>query len=137
MLYRGGRIACEPGDNDSDTDSEAGQTVYLAFIENRAAPAGQITLSPNWNNYALIEDLSVDVSCRRSGIGRKLIDQAITWARAAGMKGIMLETQNNNVKACLFYESCGFRIGGMDACLYKGLDLRHRETALFWYLLFD
>ena len=37
------------------------------------------------------------------------------------MPGIMLETQNNNVAACKFYEKCGFVIGGFDFLVYKGL----------------
>ena len=36
------------------------------------------------------------------------------------MPGIMLETQNNNVAACKFYEKCGFVIGGFDFLGYKG-----------------
>jgi len=49
------------------------------------------------------------------------------------MPGIMLETQNNNVKACRFYESCGFVIGGVDFHVYKGIDPDSREAAVYWY----
>lgn len=52
-----------------------------------------------------------------------------------GMAGIMLETQNNNVRACKFYESCGFVIGGFDSYFYKGLDNESDEIAIYWYLL--
>jgi hypothetical protein len=40
-------------------------------------------------------------------IGRALIDRAIDWAKDRELPGLMLETQNDNVPACLFYERCG------------------------------
>jgi streptothricin acetyltransferase len=48
----------------------------------------------------------------------------------------MLETQNINVAACLFYQRCGFTLGGFDRYLYRGLDPSTEEVALYWYLLF-
>ena len=51
------------------------------------------------------------------------------------MPGIMLETQDVNVKACLFYEKNGFILGGVDKELYGAGKYAH-ETALFWYLIF-
>jgi ribosomal protein S18 acetylase RimI-like enzyme len=59
------------------------------------------------------------------------------WARDKGCPGMMLETQNNNVAACRFYESCGFELGGFDAYLYKGLNRTTDEIALYWYLMFE
>jgi ribosomal protein S18 acetylase RimI-like enzyme len=49
----------------------------------------------------------------------------------------MLETQNNNVRACYFYESCGFRIGGFDNLLYRGLDPDTDEVAIYFYFQFE
>ncbi len=48
----------------------------------------------------------------------------------------MLETQDNNVGACKFYESCGFQLKGFDTSLYKAIDQVKNEIALYWYLLF-
>ncbi|NEW05723.1 GNAT family N-acetyltransferase [Paenibacillus sp. SYP-B3998] len=111
------------------------QIIYLAFAGNQAV--GEIILKRNWNKYAYVEDIKVDKSYRRYGVGRKLIDQAERWAKAGGMPGIMLETQNNNVSACKFYESCGFVIGGFDFHVYQGLDKQSNEIAIFWYLMFE
>ncbi|MGW9123957.1 GNAT family N-acetyltransferase [Paenibacillus chitinolyticus] len=111
------------------------QVMYLACMGDKFA--GQIQLRKNWNGYAYVEDIKVDSAYRRYGVGRRLIDQAKNWAKAGGMPGIMLETQNNNVRACKFYESCGFVLGGFDACLYKGLDKQNNEIALYWYLMLD
>jgi len=47
----------------------------------------------------------------------------------------MLETQDVNVQACLFYQSYGFTLGGVDNLLYRA-SLYPGETALFWYRVF-
>ncbi|MXQ55319.1 GNAT family N-acetyltransferase [Shimazuella alba] len=111
------------------------QIIYFAFVENQVV--GQIILKRNWNQYAYVEDIKVDARFRMHGIGRRLIEQAKQWARSHNMPGIMLETQNNNVRACKFYESCGFVIGGFDFCVYKGIDKQNDETAIYWYLMFE
>jgi hypothetical protein len=36
----------------------------------------------------------------------------------------MLETQQINVVACLFYRRCGFELDGFDRNLYRGLKLK-------------
>jgi ribosomal protein S18 acetylase RimI-like enzyme len=54
-----------------------------------------------------IEDIKVDLNFRRYGIGKKLMEYAKHWAIRRGLLGMMLETQNTNVRACQFYESCG------------------------------
>ncbi|WP_316252443.1 GNAT family N-acetyltransferase [Bacillus sp. YC2] len=110
------------------------QAVYAAYIDDQLA--GYVTVKRNWNEYAYIEDMKVDIKHRRQGIGRTLVEQVIQWAKEHKMPGIMLETQNVNVKACQFYESCGFKIGGFDFCLYKGIKKHANEAALYWYLIF-
>ncbi len=65
------------------------------------------------------------------------MQEAIAWARSKQLPGIMLETQNINVAACRFYESCGFKLGGMDRFLYKGISKDLDEIALYWYLLLE
>ena len=97
--------------------------------------AGQIILRENWNNFAYIEDIAVDIKFRRRGIGEELILWAKGWAQAKGLAGIMLETQNNNRPACKFYKHCGFQLAGFDRYLYKGIDKDSNEVALYWYLM--
>ncbi|MDR4956963.1 GNAT family N-acetyltransferase [Bacillus sonorensis] len=123
----------EPADYSAYLDNPD-QAVYLAFFDNQ--PAGQVAVRRYWNEYAYIEDIKVDPKFRRHGIGRKLIEQVKRWSQEKGLAGITLETQNNNVKACRFYESCGFEIGGFDLFLYKGIDQHKDEIALYWYLTF-
>ena len=108
--------------------------IYLAYRDGQIA--GQVRLCRYWNRYAYIEDLVVDASARREGIGQALMREAMAWAKTRGFPGIMLETQNNNVAACNLYERCGLTLAGFDTCLYRGIDPENEEIALYWYLLF-
>lgn len=109
--------------------------VFLAYIGGTVA--GQIVLRKNWNNYAYIDYVAIDVGFRGLGIGQALMAQAKKWTQEKYLPGIMAETQTNNVRACQFYERCGFRIGGFDNYLYKGIEAETEEVAVFWYFHFE
>ncbi|EJV84199.1 streptothricin N-acetyltransferase SatA [Bacillus cereus] len=110
------------------------QVIYIALLHNQII--GVMVLKKNWNCYAYIEDIKVDKEFRALGVGRRLIEQAKQWAKESNMPGKMLETQNNNVTACQFYEKCGFVIGGFDFLVYKGLHAESDEVAIYWYFHF-
>ena len=114
------------------------KAIYLAYVDGQVAGqvAGQIILWKNWNGYGYIQDIAVDASFRQQGIGRRLIEAAITWAKERGLPGLMLETQDNNVAACRLYAACGFHLGGFDYELYQAIDPGTEEIALYWYLIF-
>jgi streptothricin acetyltransferase len=109
--------------------------VFLAYCDRSIA--GEIRLRRNWNYFAYVEDIVVDLHFRRHGVGRLLIQKAIQWAKDKNLPGIMLETQNNNVAACRLYQTCGFELSGFDRRLYQGLDPHSEEIALYWYLIFN
>lgn len=104
--------------------------VFLAYEDNQCA--GQIRLRRNWNKYCYVEDIAVGRQYRGMGLGRKLINEAIKWAKDGGMTGLMLETQDTNLEACRFYQRCGFILGGVDTMLYQNFP-NSDEKALFWY----
>ena len=103
---------------------------YLAFHKNKLA--GQILLQKHWNNLGSIEDIRVATDFQRQGIGSKLIERAKSWAVQKNLKGLRLETQDVNIRACLLYEKAGFTLSGFDSNLYSGLNSRN-EIALYWY----
>jgi streptothricin acetyltransferase len=107
---------------------------WLAYVDGHVA--GQILVAEHWNRYAFVCDLTVDLPYRRVGVGSRLIARAARWAGGRKLAGVMVETQNINVPACRFYESCGFALGGIDAQLYRGLPELAGEMALFYYLVF-
>ncbi len=111
------------------------KVIFLAYVAG--AIAGQIILRKNWNRYVYVEDISVDVAFRQRGIGQALMAKAEQWAKQRHLVGLMLETQNNNVRACRFYEKYGFQLRGFDSFLYKGFNRETDEIALYWYLTFE
>ncbi|RPI78259.1 MAG: GNAT family N-acetyltransferase [Chloroflexi bacterium] len=110
------------------------KTILFAYADDEVA--GQIILRVNWNKFAYVEDIAVDLSFRRLGVGGLLMSRAIDWAREKNLPGIMLETQDINVPACRFYERCGFVMAGFDRLLYKATLPGSEEIALYWYLIF-
>jgi streptothricin acetyltransferase len=108
------------------------KAVFFAHLDGSVA--GRVVVSEGWNRYAWIEDIAVGSRRRRAGVGRALMNRAVAWAVGRGLAGVRAETQNNNVTACKFYESCGFHLGGFDRDLYRGLNEGTKEVALFWYL---
>jgi len=113
---------------------EAGATIFFAEADGKLA--GRIKMMRWWNRFGYVEDLVVNPEYRGLGIGRKLMEQGIQWARGNHFPGVMLETQDDNVPACTLYASCGFVLSGFDRNVYKAINPNTRETALYWYLIF-
>jgi ribosomal protein S18 acetylase RimI-like enzyme len=120
------------GDEEEDLRDHA---LFVAMLGT--AVIGRISVTRNWNGYGLLDHFGVGRDHRRGGIGRRLFEQAKAWAMAQGLPGLTLETQNNNLAACRFYERQGFELGGIDRFFYRGLEPATREVALFWYLTFS
>lgn len=110
------------------------RVIYFATVDGESA--GQIRLVKFWNGYAFIDLIAVNPQYRGHGVGRALMEKAIQWSKEKGLPGIRVETQDTNVPACRFYESCGFRLGGFDRMYYKAQEPDTDEIALFWYLWF-
>lgn len=56
----------------------------------------------------ILNDLFVAPSSRRSGAARRLVEEAIAYARSAGALRIELSTQHTNTRARALYDSLGF-----------------------------
>jgi ribosomal protein S18 acetylase RimI-like enzyme len=117
----------------ADYIGKADQTVFFAHADGELA--GELVLRRWWNGFGYIEDLAVKAAFNRRGVGSALVQSAVAWAKDRRLPGLMLETQNNNVPACLFYAQCGFQLGGFDRYLYRALQPGTQEIALYWYLL--
>lgn len=113
---------------------EAGPTIFFAEVDGTLA--GRIKMLRWWNRFAYVEDLVVNPEYRGLGIGRRLLERGIHWARENDFPGVMLETQDDNVPACTLYQSCGFVLTGFDRNVYKAINPNTKETALYWYLMF-
>ena len=85
--------------------------IFIAFDENN--PIGFVQLYPSFSSVSMkrtwvLNDLYVSESVRGKGFGEKLIKKAITFAKDTGAKGVLLETNIENVTAQRLYEKIGF-----------------------------
>ena len=135
-------IPVEPYEKILNVDAEE----YTTFIDNPekviffgdmdGQPVGQIKMVPWWNKFTYIEELTVDTEFRGKGVGHALLTRAIEWAKQQHFPGVTLETQDNNVPACMLYERCGFVLSGFDLYAYRNFPEARDEIALYWYLMF-
>jgi GNAT superfamily N-acetyltransferase len=110
------------------------KVIFFADVDGQ--PVGQIKLVPWWNKFTYVEELAIDTEFRGKGVGYALMNRAIEWAKGQGFPGIMIETQDDNVPACMLYEKCGFVLGGLDLYVYRNDPEYRGEIALYWYLIF-
>lgn len=61
----------------------------------------------------LLEDVIVSRAHRGGGLGRKLIDHVLGWARAQGMTRVTLLADRDNHSALDFYRALGFDASNM------------------------
>jgi ribosomal protein S18 acetylase RimI-like enzyme len=70
-------------------------------------------------------NMAVDPDRQRSGIGRRLLDEALTVARALAADAIRLDAYDHAAGAGDFYRKCGYtQVGGK---AYRGVPLRYFE----------
>ncbi len=107
--------------------------LYL-MVEDGARPVALIDVeTERWRRAANVWHVFIDRAYRRQGLGTQLMQRAIDWARGAGLRGIVCETQTNNWPACRFYQKLGFQLCGIDDHFYSNDDIALKEVALFWW----
>ena len=82
-------------------------------------------------DLAVLWDFRVHPSVRRSGVGTRLLDRAIQFARASGCSFLKVESKNTNPAACRFYAKRGLHLGGLRRGVYPQYP---DEVQLLWYL---
>lgn len=92
----------------------ATENAYLFVIrEDSSKIVGTLTLAVFTTpvaKKAYIEDVVVDGACQGSGIGRKLVETAVSYARELGVARIELSSTPVRVAANKLYQSIGFKI---------------------------
>ena len=85
-----------------------------------------------WNRTVWLWDIRVAPEHRRAGIGSQLL-QSVQWeGMRLNARGVMLETQNLNYAAILFYLQNGFQPVGVNTELY-GFASSPKEVAVFFF----
>ncbi|HSU78925.1 MAG TPA: GNAT family N-acetyltransferase [Candidatus Angelobacter sp.] len=91
--------------------SESQSTIFLATVEQKGVGFAQ--LYPSYSSVSMkrtwiLNDLYVKKEQRGSGIGEALLQQVLDYAKETGTKGVLLETNEDNVVAQSLYEKMGF-----------------------------
>ncbi len=82
--------------------------IFVAEEDGR--PIGYITTRVDHaTKVGRIPNISVLPACRKSGVGRKLMDKAFEYLSSENMECVSIETLEQNAVGQKFYPSCGFR----------------------------
>ncbi|HEY0866690.1 MAG TPA: GNAT family N-acetyltransferase [Fimbriimonas sp.] len=106
---------------------ECASVVILASRDGEDVGGAFALASPEDPETAILFDLRVLPSARRSGVATALYDTVCRWAAAQGCRRLEVETQDINVAACRFYRSVGLALTKADAHAYP-MD----EVQLIW-----
>jgi GNAT superfamily N-acetyltransferase len=79
--------------------SKVVSTCNIAIVPN---------LTRSGASWGIIENVVTDKAYRRQGIGKRLMDMAIEFARSRGCYKVCLLSNSTRVEAHRFYESLGF-----------------------------
>tara|TARA_Y100000816_G_scaffold286143_1_gene266812 strand:+ start:13991 stop:14488 length:498 start_codon:yes stop_codon:yes gene_type:complete len=69
----------------------------------------------NFGRVAHIEDVTVSQSYRGLGLGKKIINHCVSYAKTNGCYKIILDCEEKNVE---FYKKCGFVVKGAQMAVY-------------------
>jgi len=71
---------------------------------------GSVFVVPASKSIAKLRLLLVDPRARGRGLGRRLVEESIDFARAQGYRRLVLWTQSNLAAARAIYRACGFEL---------------------------
>jgi len=86
---------------------DRGGRIFLAFQDGQ--PVGCCALLRMNSGEFEVAKMAVTESYRGNGIGRRILERAISEARASGARRLYLETNRKMQPAIRLYESLGFR----------------------------
>lgn len=98
----------------SDADSRDSIQAYLtrnpgmSFVAIADSKVVGAILAGHDGRRGYIHHLAVHPSCRRHGLGRKLVDRAISVLRSAGIQKAHIFIFNSNADGIAFWESVGW-----------------------------
>lgn len=90
--------------------SDPAHRIWIAELDGKAvgylhASDYDVLYAPHMKN---ILGIAVHPSCRRQGIGRRLLSALEDWGRETGAKAVRLTSGETRTGAHAFYRSCGY-----------------------------
>jgi ribosomal protein S18 acetylase RimI-like enzyme len=90
-----------------------GQENAATFLaRHRGRDVGLAVVVDEGEGAAGLYAVWVEPTARRAGLGGRLVDAALGWARARGLRHANLEVGERNASAIALYARCGFRPTG-------------------------
>ena len=112
--------------------------ILTAYIDNRqvagcvlAHKTDGVNKLEGRDNLVVLWDLRVNPDYRGKGIGHRLFEGAVQWAKNRKCVELKIETQNINVPACRFYKRQGCSLNSIKRFAY---DAFPDEIELIWSL---
>jgi ribosomal-protein-alanine N-acetyltransferase len=81
--------------------------IWVVRLEPDAEPAG-FALAWHAADEVHLLDLAVDPDARRRGVGRRLVEAVLGYARETSARLVLLEVRRSNEAAIALYRSAGF-----------------------------
>ncbi|MCL2198217.1 MAG: GNAT family N-acetyltransferase [Defluviitaleaceae bacterium] len=120
---------------------------FMAFDEELAVGAATVAsrckkanMLAGRDDLAVLWDLRVAESHQKQGVGQKLFDMAVEWAREQRLVQLKIECQANNVPAIKFYHKQGAELAAIneyagynDYADYNAPEYSH-EAQFIWFL---
>ena len=100
------------------------------IAELAGEPVGSVFVVKQSRSVAKLRLLLVEPSARGAGLGRRLVDECIVFARAKGYKKLVLWTQSNLAAARAIYKAQGFKLVSTE----KHHSFGARLTGEYWEL---
>jgi len=106
----------------SDALKEQPNGVFVAIMNGKVVGFA-IVMYRQWLTIAHLDYIQVKTDLMNKGVGHRLMEKCVTWAREKSARIIYTETGKNNERAIKFYQKHGFQITGYIPDYYqKGLD---------------
>jgi len=106
----------------SDSLKEQPDGVLVAQFDEKVVGFA-IVLYREWFNIAYLDHIQAKMEWISKGVGHKLLEECLNWARKKSARIIYTETGRNNEIAIKFYQRHGFQITGHIPDYYReGLD---------------
>ncbi|HKW45422.1 MAG TPA: GNAT family N-acetyltransferase [Candidatus Eremiobacteraceae bacterium] len=103
-------VEIEPETHDRDVmtfgEPKNGVMEFVAELDGRVV--GSVIVTPRDDGTGLLTKFFVDAGSRGRGVGRPLLEHAVTAARAAGLRRLELDTRTFFHEAIHLYESTGW-----------------------------